>query len=68
MPILSTVTGSFFAGRRANSFGEPPWSPANDITAALWLDASDTSSYSLSGSIKFFRCNKLDMTNRRTFM
>ena len=27
-----------------------PWSPANDITAALWLDASDTSSYSLSGS------------------
>jgi hypothetical protein len=50
MPILSTVTGSFFAGRRANSFGAPPWSPANDITAALWLDASDTSSYSLSGS------------------
>ena len=27
-----------------------PWSPANDITAALWLDASDTSSYSLSGN------------------
>lgn len=27
-----------------------PWSPASDITAALWLDASDTSSYSLSGS------------------
>jgi hypothetical protein len=50
MPILSTVTGSFFAGRRANSFGAPPWSPANDITAALWIDASDTSSYSLSGS------------------
>ena len=50
MPILSTVTGSFFAGRRANSFGAPPWSPANDITAALWLDASDTTSYSLSGS------------------
>ena len=50
MPFIGTVTGSFTAGRRANSFGAPPWSPANDITAALWLDASDTSSYSLSGS------------------
>ena len=27
-----------------------PWSPATDITAAIWIDASDTSSYSLSGS------------------
>ena len=27
-----------------------PWSPANDITAAIWIDASDTSSYSTSGS------------------
>ena len=26
-----------------------PWSPATDITAAVWFDASDTSSYSLSG-------------------
>ncbi len=50
MPFIGTVTGSFTAGRRANSFGAPPWSPANDITTALWLDASDTSSYSLSGS------------------
>ena len=27
-----------------------PWSPATDITTAVWFDASDTSSYSLSGS------------------
>ena len=26
------------------------WNPANDITPAYWLDASDTGSYSLSGS------------------
>ena len=26
------------------------WSPATDITTAIWFDASDTSSYSLSGS------------------
>ena len=26
------------------------WSPATDITPALWYDASDTSSYTLSGS------------------
>ena len=27
-----------------------PWSPSSDITTALWLDASDTTSYTLSGS------------------
>ena len=27
-----------------------PWNPANDITPAYWLDASDTSSYTLSSS------------------
>ena len=26
------------------------WSPGTDITTAIWIDASDTSSYSLSGS------------------
>ena len=50
MPILSTATGSFFAGRRASAFGSAPWSPASDITAAAWFDASDTGSYTLSGS------------------
>ena len=49
MPILSTATGSFFAGRRASAFGSTSWSPA-DITTAFWIDASDTSSYTLSGS------------------
>ena len=27
-----------------------PWSPSSDITTALWLDASDTTSYTLSGA------------------
>ena len=49
MPFLSTATGSFFAGRRANAFSSSPWSP-EDITTAFWIDASDTSSYTLSGS------------------
>ena len=44
------MTGSFTAGRRANAFGSAPWSPASDITAAAWFDASDTGSYTLSGS------------------
>ena len=50
MPLISTVTGSFTAGRRANAFGSAPWSPASSITAAIWFDASDTLSYSVSGS------------------
>ena len=49
MPLISTVTGSFTAGRRANAFGST-WSPATDITTAVWFDASDTSSYTVSGS------------------
>ena len=47
---MSTVTGSFFAGRRASAFSGTAWSPASSITTAIWLDASDTGSYSLSGS------------------
>jgi len=50
MPLISTVTGSFTAGRRANAFGSAAWNPSTDITAAAWLDASDTGSYTLSGS------------------
>tara|TARA_E500000178_G_scaffold276252_1_gene275160 strand:- start:67 stop:930 length:864 start_codon:yes stop_codon:yes gene_type:complete len=52
MPFLSLVTHSFKAGRRANSFSSPPaaWNPSTDITAAIWFDASDTGSYTLSGS------------------
>ena len=50
MPLISTVTGSFTAGRRASAFSGTAWSPASSITTAIWLDASDTGSYSLSGS------------------
>jgi len=49
MPFISSLTGSFFAGRRANAFGVP-WDPATSITPAIWFDASDTSSYTTSGS------------------
>ena len=52
MAFIGTVTGSFKAGRRANAFSAPAaaWNPSTDITAAIWFDASDTSSYTLSGS------------------
>ena len=50
MPFLSTVTGSFKAGRRASAFSSAPWAPASSITTAIWFDASDTGSYTLSGS------------------
>lgn len=49
MPILATVNGSFFAGRRSTAYSGS-WNPASSITTAIWFDASDTSSYSLSGS------------------
>ena len=50
MPLLSTATGSFFAGRRASAFGSRLWDPSLDLTPAFWIDASDTSSYTVSGS------------------
>ena len=52
MAFIGSVTGSFKAGRRAKAFSTPPaaWDPSTDITAAIWFDASDTSSYTLSGS------------------
>ena len=52
MAFIGSVTGSFKAGRRANAFSAPAaaWNPSTDITAAIWFDASDTSSYTLSGS------------------
>ena len=52
MTFIGSVTGSFKAGRRANSFSAPAaaWDPSTDITAAIWFDASDTGSYTLSGS------------------
>ena len=50
MPFVSTVGGSFFAGRRSSGIGSS-WSPATSITPAIWLDASDTSSYTGFGGI-----------------
>ena len=50
MPILASVNGSFFAGRRSTAYSAAAWNPASSITTAIWFDASDTSSYSLSGS------------------
>jgi len=50
MPILSTVNGSFFAGRRSSAFAAS-WNPATDITTAFWIDASDTSSYTISANV-----------------
>jgi hypothetical protein len=52
MPFISTVTGSLSAGRRASAFYAPanPWSPSTDITPVAWIDPSDTSSYTKSGS------------------
>lgn len=44
MPLLSTATGSFFAGRRASAFGSTPWAPTdlgNDLR--MWLNPSDSS-------------------------
>ena len=53
MAFIGSVTGSFKAGRRATAFSAPApaaWDPSTDITAAIWFDASDTGSYTLSGS------------------
>ena len=52
MPFVSSFTGSFAVGRRAGAFNNSAsaWSPSTDITTAVWFDASDTSSYTLSGS------------------
>ena len=51
MAFIGSVTGSFKAGRRANSFSAPAaaWDPSTDITAAAWFDASDTNSYTQIG-------------------
>lgn len=52
MPFLSLVSYSFKAGRRASALSSPAasWDPNTDITTAIWFDASDTGSYTLSGS------------------
>lgn len=54
MPFFSTFSGSFTAGRRRmhggqDTFTSLQWSPARDVSTAFWIDASDTSSYTLGG-------------------
>ena len=44
MPLLSTATGSFFAGRRASAFSGTAWAPTDlGINLRMWLNPSDTS-------------------------
>ena len=45
MPFISTVTGSFTAGRRASAFGSAPaWSPTDlGLNLRMWINPSDTS-------------------------
>jgi hypothetical protein len=51
MPFIGTVTGSFFAGRRASTYSSSdPWDPSTDITTASWIDASDDSNYTRTGT------------------
>ena len=50
MPLLSTATGSFFAGRRATAFGTPYNPSVNIPNLSLWLDPSDTSTTTYSGT------------------
>lgn len=51
MPLLSTATGSFFAGRRASAFSGTPYNPSVNIpNLSIWLDPSDTSTTIYSGT------------------
>lgn len=51
MPFISSFTHSFRAGRRASTFRSAAlWDPSTDITPVAWIDASDSSSYSRSGT------------------
>ena len=50
MPLIGSATGSFTAGRRASAFTRDwkPWMLGNDLS--LWLDPSDTSTTTYSGT------------------
>lgn len=50
MPFVSSTTGSFYAGRRTVAEESTPWSPSTDLTTVAWIDASDTSNYTRSGT------------------
>ena len=48
--MFSSFTRSFRAGRRPSSSAATPWSPNTDISPVAWIDASDSSNFSKSGS------------------
>ena len=50
MPFVSSTTGSFFSGRRASAFGTPYNPSVNIPNLSLWLDPSDTSTTTYSGT------------------
>ena len=51
MPFVSSTTGSFFSGRRATAFNSTPYNPSVNIpNLSLWLDPSDTSTTTYSGT------------------
>ena len=50
MPFVSSTTGSFFSGRRASAFGIPYNPSVNIPNLSLWLDPSDTSTTTYSGT------------------
>ena len=50
MPFIASVTGSFFSGRRASAYSAA-WDPSVNIpNLSLWLDPSDTSTTTYSGT------------------
>ena len=51
MPFIASTTGSFFSGRRATAFSSTPYNPSVNIpNLSLWLDPSDTSTTTYSGT------------------
>ena len=51
MPLVSSTTGSFFAGRRASAFSGTAWAPTNlGINLRMWLNPSDTTTTTFDNS------------------
>ena len=45
--MIGSATGSFKAGFRSSGGPSEPWNPASHPSLAFWIDASDTTSYTL---------------------
>ena len=46
----NAIRRNYLTDKNTHSAPSSPWDPSTDITPALWYDASDTSSYTLSSS------------------